>query len=128
MTRTRLFVSFDYDHDVDLKNLLVGQARNSDSPFEIADWSIKSASPSWRQDARRRIRSSNVVAVICGEHTHTASGVATELSIAQDERAPYFLLWGRPHAICRKPANATTQDQIYSWSWENLKILVGGGR
>lgn len=41
MGKKRTFISFDYDHDLDLKNLLVGQARNTDSPFEITDMSIK---------------------------------------------------------------------------------------
>ncbi len=41
MAKTRTFISFDYDHDSDLKLLLVGQAKNSDSPFEITDMSIK---------------------------------------------------------------------------------------
>lgn len=43
--KARCFISFDYDNDSDLKNLLVGQAKYEDSPFEIADWSIKEASP-----------------------------------------------------------------------------------
>jgi hypothetical protein len=41
MAKKRVFISFDFDHDEDLRNLLVGQARNPDSPFEIADWSVK---------------------------------------------------------------------------------------
>lgn len=41
--KTRVFISFDYEHDIDLKNLLVGQARHHDSPFEIMDMSIKEA-------------------------------------------------------------------------------------
>ena len=43
MSKKRAFISFDYDNDVDLKNLLVGQAKNDDSPFEIIDLSIKEA-------------------------------------------------------------------------------------
>ena len=34
MNKKRVFVSFDYDHDRDLKDLLIGQARNENSPFE----------------------------------------------------------------------------------------------
>lgn len=34
MAKTRTFISFDYDHDSDLKSLLVGQAKNDDSPFQ----------------------------------------------------------------------------------------------
>jgi hypothetical protein len=39
--KTRVFVSFDFDHDVRLVRLIVGQARLKDSPFEIADWSTR---------------------------------------------------------------------------------------
>src|SRR4051812_27430762 len=39
MSLTATFTSFDFDHDEDLKNLLLGQAKNPDSPFWIADYS-----------------------------------------------------------------------------------------
>ena len=52
MASVPVFISFDYDHDLDCKNLLVGQAKNPDSPFEIADWSVKKASPDWKADPR----------------------------------------------------------------------------
>lgn len=45
MLKKRVFISFDYDHDVDLKNLLIAQSKNSDSPFEIVDMSIKETIP-----------------------------------------------------------------------------------
>ena len=41
MAKKRVFTSFDFDHDEDLRNLLVGQSKNADSPFEMADWSVK---------------------------------------------------------------------------------------
>ena len=37
----RVFVSFDFDYDEDLRTLLVGQAKHPDTPFSIADWSVK---------------------------------------------------------------------------------------
>jgi hypothetical protein len=39
--KKRVFISFDYDHDEDLRNLLIGQSRNPDSPFDMANWSVK---------------------------------------------------------------------------------------
>ena len=45
MAGRRAFISFDFDHDEDLRNLLVGQAKNPDTPFEIADRSVKEAMP-----------------------------------------------------------------------------------
>lgn len=92
MAKVRCFISFDYDNDLDLKNLLVGQSKNDDSPFEISDWSIKEASPTWQKEARDRIKKSDQVIVICGQHTDTATGVAKELSIAQEEGKSYFYL------------------------------------
>ena len=41
MTMKRAFISFDFDHDNDLRNALVGQAKYPNSPFEIADASVR---------------------------------------------------------------------------------------
>jgi len=125
----RAFISFDYDHDLDLKTMLVGQAKNPDTPFNISDFSIKEAiSSNWKDKARTRIKGCDIVIVICGEYTHTASGVSAELEIAQEERVPYFLLWGRSDKNCTKPVKAKSGDIIYKWTWDNLKSLIGGSR
>jgi hypothetical protein len=126
---TRVYISFDYDHDEDLKTLLVGQSRNEDSPFEIADWSIKEAiTGDWEKKARERISAVSVVAVICGKHTHQATGVGAEVSIAQSVGKPYFLLAGRSDGGNRKPLSAKESDKLYNWTWPNLKTLIAGGR
>lgn len=129
MAKKRAFISFDFDHDEDLRNLLVGQARNPDSPFELADWSVKDAmSGDWKAKVRTRIRSCEVVIVMCGEYTHTAAGVSVEVQIAQEEKIPYFLLWGRSDKQCTKPVAALSTDKIYKWTWDNLKALIAGSR
>ena len=122
----RVFVSFDYDHDNDLKVLLVGQARNPDSPFEIEDWSVKTASTGWKADARNRISRSHQVIVLCGWHTDTAAGVNVELSLATELGVPYFFLAGRDGAV--KPTSARNGDKLYEWTWPNLKSLIAGYR
>lgn len=125
----RVFISFDYDHDQDLKNLLVGQAKNEDSPFSISDWSVKEhLSGDWKAKVRTKIKKVDVVAVICGEHTDTASGVSEELSITQEEGKTYFLLHGRSSKTCKKPKSAKSDDKVYRWTWENLKNLINGER
>lgn len=129
MANKRTFISFDYDNDSDLKILLVGQAKNPDSPFEITDMSIKEKIDSnWKAKARTRIKGCEVVIVICGEITDTAAGVSAELKIAQEEKIPYFLLNGRSGKTCVKPKAALSTDKIYSWTWDNLKKLINGGR
>ena len=125
----RAFISFDYDNDSDLKILLVGQSRHPDTDFEIADFSIKDAiSSGWKDKARTRIKGCDVVIVVCGQYTNTATGVSAELQIAQEEGTPYFLLWGRSDKTCVKPTAAKSTDKIYNWTWDNLKALVGGAR
>jgi hypothetical protein len=121
----RTFISFDYDHDLGLKTTLIGQAKNPDSPFNIADFSIKEAiSSGWKDKARTRIKECDLVIVICGESTNAAKGVSTELGIAQEEKIPYFLLRGHPDKTCTKPTAAKPGDEIHKWTWDNLKQLI----
>lgn len=127
MKKKRVFISFDYDHDVDIKNLLVGQSRHPDSPFEIIDMSIKETiAYQWKENARRRIKGCDAVIVICGKYTNTATGVNAEIKIAQEENIPYYLLWGRADSVCVKPTAAKTSDIIYKWTWDRIKLLIEG--
>lgn len=127
--KTKAFISFDYDHDEELKVALIGQSKNPDSPFSINDMSIKEAIDSnWKAYARKRIRQCDVVIVICGRYTNTARGVSAELTIAQEEGIPYFLLCGRADGNVVKPQGAYSFDKVYPWTWNNLKALISGRR
>ena len=129
MTKKKVFISFDYDNDSTLKEFLVGQAKNSDSPFELADWSIKEhIDENWNAKAKTRIKQVDVVIVICGLNTNTATGVSAELKIAQLEKVPYFLLAGYKDKRNIKPTTALLTDKLYNWTWDNLKTLINGGR
>jgi hypothetical protein len=129
MAQKRAFISFDYDYDLDLKTMLAGQAKHPDTPFDIADFSIKeTVLLNWQGTARTRIKGCDTVIVICGQYTHLAAGVSAEVKIAQEEGIPYFLLWGRPDITCVKPTAALAGDLIYKWTWENLKNLINGNR
>ena len=129
MATKRAFISFDFDHDEELRDALVGQAKLPDSPFQIADRSVHERFESnWKDQVRARIRKTDLTIVICGEHTHTAKGVAAELTITQEEGKPYFLLRGRPNKTCHKPTMARNSDKMYKWSWDNLKKLIAGQR
>lgn len=127
--KKRVFISFDYDNDVALKDFLVGQAKKDDSPFTLADWSIKEhIDGNWKAKAKTRIKSVDVVCVICGKNTDKATGVSAELKIAQEENVDYFLLAGYSDGDNVKPVAAKSTDKMYKWTWDNLKALIGGGR
>ena len=125
----RIFISFDFDNDEELRDALVGQAKNTDSPFEIADYSVKEPMEGdWKEKVRKRIRMADLIIFICGENTDVAKGVAAEMTITCEEQKPYFLLWGRPDGNCKKPSTALKTDGIYKWTWKDLKTLIEGGR
>ena len=129
MANQRVFISFDYDHDDDIKTLLVGQAKLKDSPFDFTDASVKEhITGDWKEKVKRRLNNCDQMIVLCGQQTNTAAGVAAELEIAQEINLPYFLLWGRSEGTCTKPTSANTEDKIYEWSWPTLKSLIGGAR
>ena len=129
MAKKRVFISFDYDHDEGAKVMLAGQAKLPDSPFDFTDASVKDHLPGdWKEKIKRRFDNVDVVVVLCGEKTHTATGVAAELEIARQKGKEYFLLAAYPDKTCTKPTTAPSSDKLYNWTWPNLKTLIGGGR
>ena len=129
MAKVRLFISYDYDNDAFLKEALVEQSKKADSPFEFTDASVKAhLTGDWKEKVEGRIGRADQVAVICGKHTDKATGVAAEVTIAQDLEKPYFLLAGYSDGGNKKPATALSADKMYKWTWENLKDLIAGAR
>lgn len=125
----RVFISFDYDNDKDLPGNLRAQAARPDSPFSIIDQSLQeSVDEKWREEVRKRIRNSDLVIVMCGEHTDQASGVTAELTITREEDKPYFLLKGRMKRTCKPPKSALRTDKMHQGTWANLVRLIGGER
>lgn len=124
MAKKHVFVSFDFDNDRKLKEFIIGQARLTDSPFDVIDHSLKEAAPlkSWEDKARAAIKRSDIVLVMVGPHTHTASGVLKEVRMAREERVPIVQVIGY------KDGNYTAVPdggRLYAWNWENLKKLLG---
>ena len=122
MSRIRIFISFDGDHDADLRDLLQEQCDRPGSMFEFAARSQgASLNEAWNASSRSRIRSADEVVVICGEHTDSSQRMAAELRIAQEEERPYLLLWGRREQMCTKPVGARPSDPMYSWAADVLE-------
>lgn len=129
MAKKRVFISFDYDNDEGAKVMLAGQAKLPDSPFDFTDASVKEhLTGDWKEKVKRRLDNVDVVVVLCGQKTHTATGVAAELEIAKQKGKEYFLLAAYSDKTCTKPTTASSSDKLYNWTWPNLKTLIGGGR
>lgn len=123
----RAFISFDFDNDEFLRNAIVGQAKNDDSPFEIADWSVKKPFPqmSWEQRVYEKICQCDVVIVMVGERTYLCEGVLKEIQMAIKAGIPFFGIYGYADKNCTKPYGL---DKLYKWTWDNVKALIDGAR
>lgn len=125
MADPRVFTSFDFDHDEDLREMFVGQSRNSRTPFTLTDWSVKAPmTGDWKEKVRSRIRSVDQVVVLCGEHMDTATGVSVEVRIAREEGKPVHFIKGRPDKVCKLPKAALPGDRMIPWTWPNLRIVL----
>lgn len=123
MAKKRVFVSFDFDNDLSLKNLLVGQTRNEDSPFDVIDFSLKESQPEadWLEKATQAIKQSEVVIVLLGSKTHSASGVRKEVKVTNDLKKSRFQL----KVQGTNPSRVDAAGNVYDWTWDNLKKLLG---
>lgn len=120
----RVFVSFDYDNDLTLKEFIIGQARLADSPFEVQDHSLKEAAPQlkWEEKARAAIARAEVFIVMLGPRTRFAPGVRKEVAMAKALAKTRFQIIGYRDGS----ADWAVQDggPVYRWDWDNLKRLL----
>lgn len=123
VSKKKVFVSFDFDNDRALKDFIIGQARLADSPFEIADHSLKEAAPEkdWPMKARSAIKRSDLVLVLVGQQTHRAHGVLKEVAMAREEGTPIVQIIGYRDGEYTAVPNA---GRLYAWNWDNLKRLL----
>jgi hypothetical protein len=123
MAKTRVFISFDFDNDSRLKDFIIQQFNNPDSPFEVTDTSLKEAAPErdWAARAEARIRASNMVLVMVGPNTWRAPGVLKEVGFARKWGIRIVQIIGYRDGEYTPVPDAGT---LYRWNWENLKKLV----
>lgn len=121
--KTRVFVSFDFDHDQRLKTFILAQAKNADSPFEIENWSLNEPAPerTWRQKAKTRIARADVVLVMVGPATYKAPGVLAEIAIAKELGVAVRQVIGYRNSTPRPVPGA---GRLYRWSWPTIKTLL----
>ena len=120
MSQIRVFMSFDLAHDRDLEARLLEESRKPGAGFEI----VARSESADGERARRRIAESDEVLVVCGEHTGDSVQMSAEIRIAQEERKPYFLIWGRREVMCTRPIGARQGDAMYSWTSSILRDQV----
>lgn len=123
----KVFISFDYDHDQFLRNSLAGQAKLTDSPFEIEDWSVKIPwdEADWEAKCLTKIKRTDLVIVMVGPYTANCIGVKKEIKMAKVAGVPVVGVRGYPDKTCPRPEGL---EGYYRWTWPNIKSLVMGNR
>ncbi|MBU9710881.1 hypothetical protein [Evansella tamaricis] len=120
MSKKRVFISFAME-DKELRDFLVGQARNANSPFEFVDMSVKKPWDSaWKTNCRTRIKGCDGVLAIVTKNSKKADGQLWEVKCAREEGIPIRGVWGYKDD---KPASLPKELEgvrIVNWSWDNI--------
>jgi len=126
MADPRAFISFDFDHNETEKNLFVGQAKNSRTPFSIEDWSSKSSLPQsqWERLIADKIKKCNVLIVLVGKTMASAAGVAKEITFAKEADVPVFGVYvGGADTSSNLPAGLQ-RNRTISWEWDGIADAI----
>ena len=113
----RIFVSFEFDRDSDLKNNFYAQAKDN-TTHRVRNFSLNEAYPDaeWMAKAKSKIKECDVVTVLVGQDTHNAPGVRTEVKIARRLSKPIFQV--RPR---ERPYKGVPQlDEPITWKWKHI--------
>jgi len=123
MNKKKVFISFDFDQDRALKDLLIGQSHNAECPFDVIDSSLKEAAPEkgWEEKAGYRIRQADQVIVLLGPTTYLASGVIKEVRLARENGKKIVQLIGHKEGHYKRVPGA---GRLYRWTWDNLKKIT----
>lgn len=118
--KKRIFISFAYE-DKNLRDLLVGQSKNDDCPFEFVDMSVKEPwDEKWKTNCRTRIKGCDGALVIVTNNSSAASGQLWEYKCAKEEGILCLGVWGYSDHLSTKVPNELTGLRIVNWKWDTI--------
>ena len=120
--KKKIYISYDFHNDKDLKNEIVGKSQHKDATFKIANWSSKEdvKNPQWIKDVKFRITRCDLMLVLVGENTYRNPGVIKEVDIARG--AKIKIIQVQSHASYPAVEHA---GPIHDWTWDTLVKELG---
>ncbi len=116
-----VFVAFAIE-DETIRDFLVGQSINTESPFEFTDMSVKEPYDSgWKEKVRTRIRRSDGIIVLVSKNSLTSSGQAWEISCAKEEKKPILAIWAY-----KTDRTILSSVNTVEWSWPTMGKFIDG--
>jgi hypothetical protein len=120
MSNKRIFISFAVE-DANLRDLLVGQAKNANSPFEFVDMSVKEPwDTAWKTKCRTKIKGCDGMLVIVTSNTLRATGQLWEVNCAKEEKIPLLGIWGHKNRRLSILPDELKDVKIVDWTWDNI--------
>ena len=120
----RIFISFAIE-DENLRDFLRGQSRNTNSPFEFVDMSVKQPWDSqWKTKCRTRIRGCDGMISIITRNTKKADGQIWEMNCAIDEGIPLLAIYGNKDHIGATIPNECGHLPVVDWNWEKISAWL----
>ena len=122
MANPRAFISFDFDNNLNYKVLFAGQAKHSRTPFNIEDWSSKSTLPQklWEELIKEKINKCNLLIVMVGKKTSTATGVVKEIAFAKSQNVPVFGVYIDGADSFTSLPDGLSRSKTVAWEWERI--------
>jgi len=120
MSKKRVFISFAKE-DINLRDLLVGQSKNGNSPFEFVDMSVKEPWDSaWKTNCRTKIKGCDGLIAIVTSYTKNADGQLWEIKCAKEEGIPRCGIWGHTENRPTVLPDDLNGVSILNWTWDNI--------
>lgn len=121
----RIFVSFAIEDKFSRDNLIF-QAKQSHTPFEFTDMSVKTPWDSkWKTNCRERIKGCHGMIAFISDNTYSAEGAKWEISCGYDERVPVLLVYIHDHGVKNLPYELQGK-RIVHWTWNNISNFING--
>lgn len=118
--KKRIFISFAKE-DSRLRDLLVGQARNENCPFDFIDMSVKEPwDLAWKSKCRTKIKGCDGMIAIITQNTKIASGEIWEINCANQEEVPCIGIWGHYEDQLKNLPAEIKYLRIIDWNWSNI--------
>ena len=126
MANPRVFISFDFDNNAGEKMYFAGQAQNSRTPFNIEDWSSKAALPQkeWEALIEAKIKKCNLVVVLVGKKTYTATGVVKEIRFAKSNLVPVFGVYVDGAGTTTSLPEGLPRNRVIPWNLEKIASAI----
>jgi hypothetical protein len=123
LNKKRIFISFAVPEDTYARDFLVGQAKNSQTPFEFINMSVKEPwSELWKDKCRTKIKGCDGFIALLSKSTLNATGARWEMRCAVEERVPVIGMYIKREE--KFVPQELSRQRVIEWSWDEIARFI----